>query len=482
MNSPEDQDTISFEHFVVSLPKGAADADELRRLIDAALGTHAIVLRNEAVAAGTGRPLKSYRRHELAEAVRTIMADGQVWLASDLGALLQRQHLAGVLAELTRQGTISRVARGQYMLADAAAAQPPVPRTRLAGLALDVFQAVESPLTLAALAARLGRPRREISNVLARLLRRGLVDRSPEGQDGRIVFAYVQHGKSPEDAVGAGENRLPPFAAAVLSAIPERGAARLSDVYRMTARPSSAPTVVMRLTKMGLVTLEGSLNRRVVALTEAGRQHPQYDAEVEKAPRLANLGAEIELAAGVLALVDCTREFRASELILLRNETFRGLRFDYPIWRLVKRNFAERVEATRGRARAYRLTAQGRDYVNALRAEGIVPSPADMKTFLAAFFATPRREAEGGNLRSGALAAEPCRQAILEIARREGSVTAKHAARSLGGRAPALSVIYGHLRTLEARGLVEPVRGTGGGRAHLAWRLSGAREESEHPG
>jgi predicted ArsR family transcriptional regulator len=70
------------------------------------------------------------------------------------------------------------------------------------------------------------------------------------------------------------------------------------------------------------------------------------------------------------------------------------------------------------------------------------------------------------------LPAEKCRQEILNFARTQRTVTAKSTARHLGPVAPALSVIYGHLRTLEARGAIEPAatqRETGA-RAALAWR------------
>jgi DNA-binding PadR family transcriptional regulator len=232
-------------------------------------------------------------------------------------------------------------------------------------------------------------------------------------------------------------------------------------------RPSSAPNAIARLSKLGLVRIEGSLNRRIISLTEAGQFHPQYDALAPKAERLATLDGTVELAAGVLAVMAQASAVRASELVALRPAALGNLRFDFPVWRLVKRGLAEQVEETRGRNRLYRLTAQGRAYAEELQREAIVPAGAEVRAFVARFLGTASVAAK----QPSGLAAEPCRQAILAFARDNGVVTAKTAARHLGPQAPALSVIYGHLRTLEARGAIMSAAGEGRGRAPLAWRF-----------
>ncbi len=473
MTNSDVRDPASLDGYIIGVPSGTIDADTLLALLTQHVGPGVVLVPHASVPGRDVSGSRSFRRHELSDAVRKVMSDGQIWLARDLAVLLQRPAVGAVLADLVQQGVVQRIGRGQYMIAGAAATRPEVsPRLGLSGLALAAFDALESPQSLAALSARLGQPQREVANAVSRLLRRRLIGRVREGKAGGFVFVYGH--ATPDGSLVDGlpsaradeASALPPFAAAALSAIPSGGAARITDIRRVLMRPSSAPSAIARLRKLGLVRIEGSQNRRIISLTEAGRRHPQYDALAPKAERLATLDGAVELAAGVLAVMAHASTVRASELVTLRPAVLGNLRFDFPIWRLVKRGLAERVEDTRGRNRLYRLTAQGRAYAEELQREAIVPSGAEIRAFVARFLGTASAAAS----RPQGLAAEPCRQAILNFARDHGLVTAKDAERHLGPQAPALSVIYGHLRTLEARGAIRSVEVEGGGRAPLVWR------------
>jgi len=474
MTNSDVRDPSSLDSFIIGVPCGTVDADTLLALLTQHVGPGVVLVPHASVPGGGLTGSRGFRRHELSDAVRKVMSNGQVWLARDLAVLLQRPAVGAVLGDLVQRGVVRRVGRGQYIIAGAAATSPQVtPRSALSGLSLTVFDALESPQSLAALSAGLGQPRREVANVVSRLLRRRLINRVRQGKAGGFVFVYghatpdggLVEGLSSAGAEGL--NALPPFAAAALSAIPNGGAVRITDIRRVLMRPSSAPNAIARLSKLGLVRIEGSLNRRIISLTEAGQFHTQYDALAPKAERLAALDGTVELAAGVLAVMAQASAVRASELVALRPAALGNLRFDFPVWRLVKRGLAEQVEETRGRNRLYRLTAQGRAYAEELQREAIVPAGAEVRAFVARFLGTASVAAK----QPSGLAAEPCRQVILEFARDNGVVTAKAAARHLGPQAPALSVIYGHLRTLEARGAITSVAGEGRGRAPLAWRF-----------
>jgi len=473
MTNSDERDPSTLDGYIIGVPSGTIDADTLLALLIQHVGPGVVLVPHAPVQGGDAARSRSFRRHELAEAVTKVMSNGQIWLARDLAVLLQRPAVGAVLGDLVQRGVVQRIGRGQYIIASAAAALPEVtPRSGLSGLALTAFDALEMPQSLAALSAGLGQPRREIANVVSLLLRRRLITRAREGKAGGFVFVY-SHATPNDDQVedlasSAADDvtALPPFAAAALSAIPSDGAVRITDIRGVLTRPSSAPGAIARLSKAGLVRIEGSLNRRIISLTEAGQLHPQYDALAPKIDRLATLDGTVELAAGVLAVMAQASAVRASELVALRPTRLGNLRFDFPVWRLVKRGLAEQVEETRGRNRLYRLTAQGRAYAEELQREAIVPPSAEVRTFVARFLGT----ASMTGTRPTGLAAEPCRQAILDFARDRGVVTAKEAARHLGPQAPGLSVIYGHLRTLEARGAIRSATSEGRGRAPLAWR------------
>ena len=473
MTNSDVRDPSSLDGYIIGVPSGTIDAETLLALLTHHLGPGVVLVPHASVRSGDASGSRVFRRHELSDAVRKVMSDGQIWLARDLAVLLQRPAVGAVLGDLVQQGVIQRIARGQYIITDAAATRAEVsPRLGLSGLTLAAFDALERPQSLAALSARLDLPRRDVANLVSRLLRRRLITRVREGKAGGFVFVYGH--AAPDGGLLEGlpspsadaANALPPFAAAALSAIPSDGAVRLTDIRPVLTRPSSAPSAIARLRKLGLVQIEGSQNRRIISLTEAGRLHTQYDALAPKARRLAALDGKVELAAGVLAVMAHTSTVRASELVKLRPAVFGNLRFDLPVWRLVKRGLAEQVEDTRGRNRLYRLTAQGRAYAEELQREAILPPGPEIRVFVARFLGTATVAAN----RPPSLAAEPCRQAILSFARDHGLVTAKDAARHIGPQAPGLSVIYGHLRTLEARGAIRSVEVAGGGRAPLVWR------------
>lgn len=475
MTDSEAPDLSDLDGYTLGIPAGTLDVEGLRALLARHVGPGVVLVPHPRGIGGGVSGQRSLRRHELSDAVRTAMAGGEVWYARDLAALLQRPSLAGVLGSLVNEGVVRRVGRGQYVLVgEGGGSHQLAPALGLSGLSLTVFDALETPRSLAELAALLGLPRREVANVVARLQRRRLITRAQEGKAGGFVYVY-RHG-SVGSGLGEGtatvppeeHSALPPFTAAALSAIPDTGAIRLADLRRSLLRPSSAPGAIARLRKLGLVRIEGSQNRRIISLSEPGRRHPQYDALAPKAERLAVLGGRVEPAAGVLAAIGSAREVRASDLVALRPATLGNLGFDFPIWRLVKRGLAEGVEETRGRNRLYRLTARGRDYAGELEREGILPSGIEVRAFISRHLGAPKADES----RSQGLPAETCRQEILNFAKTQGTVTAKSTARHLGALAPALSVIYGHLRTLEARGAIAPAapRSEAGARAALAWR------------
>jgi DNA-binding PadR family transcriptional regulator len=475
MTDPEAPNLSDLDGYTIGIPAGTLDVEALRALLARHVGPGVVLVPHPRGPGGGVSGQRGLRRHELVDAVKAAMAGGQVWFARDLAVLLQRPSLGGVLAVLVNDGTVRRVGRGQYVLAgEGVANHRPSPTRGLSGLSLAVFGALETPRSLADLAATLELPRRDVANIVARLQRRRLVTRAQEGRAGGFVYVY-RHGavdRAPGEDPGSAPPEeyavLPPFTAAALSAIPGTGVIRLTDLRRALPRPSSAPGAIARLRKLGLVRIEGSQNRRTISLTEPGRLHPQYDRQAPKVERLAVLGGRVEPAAGVLAAVGSAREVRASDLVALRPAVLGDLGFDFPIWRLVKRGLAEGVEETRGRNRLYRLTARGRDYAEELEREGIVPPGLEVKAFLARYFGAPKAD----DSRPQGLPAEKCRQEILNFARIQGIVTAKSTAQHLGALAPALSVIYGHLRTLEARGAIEPAaaQSEGGARAALAWR------------
>lgn len=370
------------------------DRKRLNEVLERNFGARQIKVRSVA----TKRDLKAIAPHpnwtpkpgSVGARILALLSDGAVHARVEILRLVPDKSCVGTITRLRDLGAIVSPAWGYYAKAGANISgfeRPAFDPERLGPAMRRMLDELEQPKSAVELKDILGGTRQAIEQKLKKLRQMKLIRRIDAlGERGRHV--YLKADARADQILLGRPPVLRDTAARLLSLIPPEASSSLADVIGTGNLATSQRNIMRSLVRQGLIEWSGTRNKRVVRLTNLGREHPQYDPAAPKAPPLRETLVSTDSLRLLLA-IHALGEARSIDLTLALNlgrRRKRGGGTGQLIQRLEETGFVEAIGkpagSKRGRHLPYRLTPAGVSYVTTVRGEIEFPDDATLRATL----------------------------------------------------------------------------------------------------
>jgi predicted transcriptional regulator len=402
------QDKRLYAH-TIEFKARAIDRARIHQVLERTFGARQISVRSVPTKreekSATLRPDWQPRHGSIGSKILALLSDGSVHRRAEILRRIPDRSAIAAITRLSDVGAIISPAWGYYAKAgvDISNFEKPAFNPNRFGPALRrMLDELEQPRSAVELKEIVGGTRQAIEQKLKKLRQMKLIKRVDAlGEKGRHI--YIKADDRADQILLARPPALKDQVARLLSSVPPEATVKLSDIICTGNGAVTQRKHITSLVRRGLLEWSGTVNKRIVRLTNLGREHPQYEPSAPKAAPLRESIIPTE-SLQILLGIHALGEARSIDLTLalhLPRGKKSGARTGQYIQQLEIVGFIEPVHTKEGRHHpVYRLTPTGISHVATIRGEVDFPDPDELRAALAqardAYAEEQRRRAPRG--------------------------------------------------------------------------------------